>query len=110
MAIRFSTGTFAVTTARKWMFVIVSGNDGGGSPDRSAHIAGANQPGTINSDGVFRVIPCLGTRQALKMVGRATQETFRREIRPEEEIELSHLYDSSILAQLPLSRYGREGV
>jgi hypothetical protein len=35
------------------MFVIVSGNGGGGSPGRNAPIADANPPETINFNGVL---------------------------------------------------------
>lgn len=70
-AIQFSTDTSAVTIAREWMFVIVSESVGGGSRDRNALIADANQPGIINSNGVFRVTPHLGAFQSPETECRA---------------------------------------
>jgi hypothetical protein len=53
------------------MFVIASGSVGGGSPDRNAHIADANQPGTTNFNGVFRVTLYLGASQTQNLMCRA---------------------------------------
>jgi hypothetical protein len=56
--------------------VIVSGKDGGGLPDRNAHIAVASRLGTINSNGVFRVTAHLGTINASETVCMARKGTL----------------------------------
>jgi len=72
-AIEFSTGTSVATVARRRMFVIASESVVGGSPDRNAPIADANQPETINFNGVFRVTTYRGAFQLSEMVCRAKE-------------------------------------
>jgi len=55
MAGRFSTAIFAEPIAKRRMCVNVKGSAAEGSQGKNAPIAVEHQPGTRNSNGVFRV-------------------------------------------------------